>query len=80
MSIRPERMAFFLTDSPAPPENFQSLFFNNLTNLVRRGTLTDIQHYNFDRIIILTIQPYNKVGIPKNFQLIISHPILFITY
>ena len=72
ISIRPERMAFFLTDSPAPPENFQSLFFNNLTNLVRRGTLTDIQHYNFDRIIILTIQPYNKFGNPKNFQLIIE--------
>lgn len=72
ISIRPERMAFFLTDSPAPSENFQSLFFNNLTNLVRRGTLIDIQHYNFDRIIILTIQPYNKFGKPKNFRLIIE--------
>ncbi len=71
-SVRPDRMAFFLSDSPLPSENFTSLFFNQLKNWVQGGMLLDIEHYQFDRIIKLYIQPYNKFGAPKEYQLIIE--------
>jgi len=71
-SIRPDRMAFFLSDSSLPSKNFSSLFFNQLQNWVQGGTLLDIEHYQFDRIIKLIIRPYNKFGEPKQYQLIIE--------
>ncbi len=71
-SVRPDRMAFFLSDSPLPSENFTSLFFNQLKNWVQGSMLLDIEHYQFDRIIKLVIRPYNKFGEPKEYQLIIE--------
>jgi len=71
-SVRPDRMAFFLSDSSLPSKNFSSLFFNQLQNWIQGGTLLDIEHYQFDRIIKLIIRPYNKFGEPKQYQLIIE--------
>jgi predicted ribosome quality control (RQC) complex YloA/Tae2 family protein len=71
-SLRPDMMAFFLSDSPLPSENFSSLFFNHLQNWVRGGTLIGIQHYHFDRIIRLVIQPYHKFGTPEQYYLMIE--------
>lgn len=71
-SIRPDRMAFFLSHSPIPKENFSSLFFNQLQNWVQGGTLLSIEHFKFDRIVKLMIEPYNTFGPAKNYQLIIE--------
>jgi predicted ribosome quality control (RQC) complex YloA/Tae2 family protein len=71
-SLRPDMMTFFLSDSPLPSENFSSLFFNHLQNWVQGGILLDIQHYHFDRIISLVIQPYHKFGTPEQYYLIIE--------
>jgi predicted ribosome quality control (RQC) complex YloA/Tae2 family protein len=71
-SLRPDMMAFFLSDSPIPSENFSSLFFNHLQNWVQGGILLDIQHYHFDRIISLVIQPYHKFGTPEQYYLMIE--------
>jgi len=72
ISVRPDRMAFFLSDSSLPSENFTSLFFNQLKNWVQGGMLLDIEHYQFDRIIKLFIRPYNKFGEPKEYQMIVE--------
>jgi predicted ribosome quality control (RQC) complex YloA/Tae2 family protein len=71
-SLRPDMMAFFLSDLPFPSENFSSLFFNHLQNWVQGGILLDIQHYHFDRIIRLFIQPYHKFHIPEQYYLMIE--------
>jgi len=71
-SVRPDRMAFFLSESSLPSKNFSSLFFNQLQNWVQGGTLLDIEHYQFDRIIKLVIQPFTKFGSLKQYQLIIE--------
>jgi len=71
-SVRPDRMAFFLSKSPLPSENFNSLFFNQLKNWVQGGTLLDIEHFQFDRIIKLFIQPYHKFGPAKHYQMVIE--------
>ncbi|MDD3640546.1 MAG: NFACT RNA binding domain-containing protein [Atribacterota bacterium] len=71
-SIRPDRMAFFRSESLIPSENFTSLFFNHLQNWLQGADLLDIEHYQFDRIIKLIFQPYIKFGTTKNYQLIIE--------
>jgi len=72
ISIRPDRMAFFLSQSPLPSDNFSTLFYNQLKNWIQGGTLLDIIHERFDRIIKLVIRPYMKFNIPKEYQLIIE--------
>jgi len=71
-SVRPDRMAFFLSSSPLPLENFTSLFFNQLKNWIKGGTLLDVEHFQFDRIMKLIIEPYNKFGPIKQYQMIIE--------
>lgn len=71
-SIRPDRMAFFLSEQDLPSDNFPSLFFNQLKKLIQGGKLLNIEQENFDRIIRLTIQPYLKFGSPKEYHLIIE--------
>lgn len=71
-SIRPDRMAFFLSDFPFPSDNFNSLFFNQLKKWVQGGILLEVEHVRFDRIVKLIIRPYEKFGTPKQFQLIIE--------
>lgn len=69
-SVRPDRMAFFLSDSPSPSVNISSLFFHQLMNWVQGATLRSIEHYQFDRIIRLTLEPYNRFGPAKQYCLI----------
>ena len=71
-SLRPDRMAFFLSDALPPSENFSSLFFNHLQNWIQGGVLLDIKHCQFDRIVSLVIKPYNKFGVPEQYKLIIE--------
>lgn len=71
-SIRPDRMAIFLSDSSLPSENFASLFFNQLKNWIQGGTLLRVEHVQFDRILKITIEPYIKFGPKKRYQLIIE--------
>jgi predicted ribosome quality control (RQC) complex YloA/Tae2 family protein len=71
-SIRPDRMAFFLSEQDLKLENFPSLFFNQLKKSIHGGKLLNIEQENFDRIIKLTIQPYLKFGSPKEYSFIIE--------
>ncbi|MDD4363006.1 MAG: NFACT family protein, partial [Atribacterota bacterium] len=72
ISIRPDRMAFFIKESFFSEDNFPSLFLKQLKSWIEGGMLTDAQHYDFDRFIKLSIEPYNRFGKIKKYQLLIE--------
>ncbi len=71
-SLRPDRMSFFISEMMPPEDLHSSLFLKQLKTQLQGGQLVGIEQVGFDRIIKLTIVPYQKFGIPINYILIIE--------
>lgn len=71
-SLRPDRMAFFLSELIPLADNHSSAFIQQLNSLLKGSRLLAIEQINFDRIVQLTIQTYHKFGPAIEYKLIIE--------
>ncbi len=71
-SLRPDRMAFFISELVPLPNNTNSMFSRQLNSLLRGGRLLAIKQVNLDRIIELDLEQYHKFGPTSKYKLIIE--------
>ena len=71
-SLRPDRMTFFISEMMAQEDLHSSTFLKQLKIQLQGGKLVNIEQVEFDRIIKLYIEPYQKFGTPLNYILIIE--------
>ncbi len=71
-SLRADQMAFFISSIIPPENNFTSTFAKQTKSLIQGGKLLNIEQMEFDRIVKLIIQPFQKFGPVLNYLLIIE--------
>lgn len=71
-SLRPDLMSFFISNMIPSEDLFSSTFITQLKAQLKGGRLINIEQVGFDRIIKLTIEPYQKFGTPMKYILIIE--------
>ena len=71
-SLRPDRMSFFISTMLPPEDLHSSAFLKQLQSQLQGGRLVKIEQVDFDRIIRLVIEPYQKFGTPTKYILIVE--------
>lgn len=71
-SLRPDHMAFFLSEIISPQDNFNSIFTKQLNSLLKGGGILTIEQVSFDRIIEISLEQYHKFGPASKYKLILE--------